>query len=78
MKTLILELPEQADEKKTRTFIAAKLYESGDLSLGQAAQLAGYTKSTFMELLADFGVSIFNYTADDLAQEIAHVKDNHR
>lgn len=32
--------------------LASKLYERGKLTLGQAAELAGYSKETFMQLLA--------------------------
>jgi predicted HTH domain antitoxin len=43
MKEITLLLPEALDfdERQTRRFLAAKLYESGKLSLGQAADMAG-------------------------------------
>lgn len=46
MKTLTIHLPDKFDlsPKETVTLLAAKLYESGKLSLGQAAELAGYSK----------------------------------
>ncbi len=40
--------------------LASKLYEQGKLSLGRAAELARYSKRTFMELLGVYDVSIFN------------------
>jgi len=58
--------------------LAAKLYEKGTLSLGQAADLAGYSKRTFMELLANYNVSVFNYPADDLEKDIANAQNYHR
>ena len=66
MKTLTLQIPDNLDEKEAQTLLAAKLYEKGNLTLGQAAELAGYTKRTFMELLANYDVSIFNYTEEEL------------
>ena len=51
MKTLTLQIPDNLDEKEAKTLLAAKLYEKGSLSLGQAAELAGYSKRSFMELL---------------------------
>ncbi|WP_256005855.1 UPF0175 family protein [Pedobacter deserti] len=39
-------------------FIAAQFYESGKLSLGQAADMARLSKRTFAELLSDYGVSL--------------------
>ena len=77
MKTLTINLPEMVDldDKEARMILASKLYEKGKLSLGQAAELAGYSKQVFMELLADYGVSIFNYSPDALEQDIKNAKD---
>jgi len=47
-----------------------KLYEKGSLTLGQGAELAGYSKRTFMELLANYGVSLMNYPETELENEI--------
>ena len=63
------------DDKEARMILASKLYEKGKLSLGQAAELAGYSKQVFMELLADYAVSIFNYSPDALEQDIKNAKD---
>ncbi len=52
-------------------FIAAKFYESGRLSLGQAAEIAGLSKRTFAELLSDYDVSLINYSVEDLKNELA-------
>jgi predicted HTH domain antitoxin len=51
MKTLTLQISDNLDENEAKTMLAAKLYEKGSLSLGQAAELAGYSKRVFMELL---------------------------
>jgi predicted HTH domain antitoxin len=48
-----------------------------NLPLGQAAELAGYSKATFMELLSNYGVSVFNYPADELDNDIANARDHH-
>ncbi len=79
MKTLILNIPDsfEMNEKETKTFLAAKLYEKGSLSLGQAADLAGYTKRTFMELLGNYDVSIFNYSEEDLEKDILNAQNYH-
>ena len=52
--------------------IAAKLYEEGTLSSGQAAELTGVSKRTFIEMLRKYGVSIFSNDPEDLASEIAN------
>ena len=72
MKATTVEIPADfnLDIRETRRFLAAKLYESGKLSLGQAAELAGLSKPAFAEILGDFGVSLFNYPASDLQHDI--------
>jgi len=77
MKTITLTIPDSLNlnEKETKTFLAAKLYEKGSLSLGQAADLAGYSKRTFMELLGNYDVSIFNLTKEDLEKDIMNATD---
>jgi len=74
--TLQIEIPEglEIDEQEVLMLIASRLYEKGKLSLGEAAELAGYSKITFMELLGDFGVSIFNYSPEELEQDAANAK----
>jgi predicted HTH domain antitoxin len=75
MTTIILEVPDSLAEYQNDTvrFIAAKLYESGKLSLGQAADMAKLTKRTFAELLGDYNVSYINYSADDLKDEFDRI-----
>lgn len=75
MTTITLEVPDSLAEYQNDTvrFIAAKLYESGKLSLGQAADMARLTKRTFAELLGEYGVSFINYSADDLKDELDRI-----
>lgn len=77
MRTITIEISNSLDlnDKEARMVFASKLYEMGKLSLGQAAELAGYSKRTFMELLADYGVSIFNYSPDELDQDLKNAQD---
>ena len=74
MKTLTLQVPDSLtlDPKEAAMLLATRLYERGDLSLGQAAELAGHSKRTFMELLGDYGVSLFNYPPEDIARDAAN------
>jgi predicted HTH domain antitoxin len=76
MKTLTIEIPDSVnlDEKATKLFLAAKLYEDGSLSLGQAADIAGYSKRSFMALLGNYNVSIFNYSETELENDILRLK----
>ncbi|NRF41183.1 UPF0175 family protein [Pedobacter foliorum] len=75
MTTITLEVPDSLAEYHNDTvrFIAAKLFESGKLSLGQAADMARLSKRTFAELLSDYGVSYINYSADDLRDELDRI-----
>jgi predicted HTH domain antitoxin len=75
MSTITLQLPDSLElsSKDTVRFLAAKLYESGRLSLGQAAELAGLSKPTFAEILADYGVSIINYSIDDVMNDAGNI-----
>lgn len=51
---------------------ASKLYEDGKLSDGQAAQMVGLSKRTFIELLGWYGVSVFSNSLSDLHPDIAN------
>lgn len=79
MKTLVLNIPDtiEIEDSEALMAIASRLYEKGKLSLGQAADLAGLSKRAFMEVLADYGVSIFNYSPDDLDKDIRNAKSYH-
>ena len=79
MKSLTLDFPDDIDlnEQEVKTLLAAKLFEKGSLSLGQAAELSGYSKRTFMELLANYGVSVFDLTKDGLEKDILNAKNYH-
>lgn len=79
MTTLTLNLPKtiKFEERELVLILATKLYEQGKLSLGQAAELAGLSKRAFMEILGDYGVSVFNYPADDLDRDLENAKNYH-
>lgn len=74
MQTLTLHLPDSLDmtSKEVTMLLASRLYEQGKLSLGQTAEMAGYSKRTFTELLGDYGVSVFDYSAEDIARDAAN------
>jgi len=74
MRTIHLNIPESVDknDNELTMIIAAKLYEDGTLSSGQAAELAGLSKRSFIELLGKYGVSVFSTSIDDLESDIAN------
>jgi predicted HTH domain antitoxin len=71
MKRIVINIPDNVDisENETKRFLAAKMYESGKLSLGQAAELANTTKIVFAELLSDYNVSLINYPSSDFLRD---------
>lgn len=73
MKKITLNIPESSNlnEKDAKRFLAAKLYEVGKLSLGQAAEMAEMSKVAFAEILKDYEVSLINYPATEIAKDAA-------
>jgi predicted HTH domain antitoxin len=71
MKTISIELPDfvNIEPREIKLVLASKLYEKGTLSLGQAAELAGLSKKAFMEILADYGVTVFNYNPEEIEND---------
>jgi len=72
MTTITLQVPDslEKDYDETVRLIAAKLYEAGKLTLGQAAEMCGMKKWDFPAVLAQFNVSYFQYTAEDVMAEV--------
>ena len=66
MTTLTLQVPDALEREHDETvrLIAAKLYESGKLSLGQAAAMCDMQKWDFAEILINYGVHYFNASAE--------------
>lgn len=81
MQTVSLEIPtstfaalgESPDEfvKEMRIAAAVKWYELGKLSQSKAAEVAGLSRSAFIEALSRFKVSPMQYTEKELAEELA-------
>jgi predicted HTH domain antitoxin len=63
---MTLQVPDALEDNHADTvrFIAAKLYESGKLTLGQAADMAGMKKWDFAEILINYGVHYLDASAD--------------
>ena len=71
-----LHLPPEVPPEEATLLLSLKLFEAGRLSLGKAAELAGYSKRTFMEILAKHGTPVYNYTEEDLEEEFDDVEDD--
>ena len=67
VRTLTLDLPPDVSDDEARQLPAIRLYEERRVSLGKAADLAGYTVAAFLEILAHEGVTTVDHPAEDLA-----------
>jgi predicted nucleic acid-binding protein/predicted HTH domain antitoxin len=67
-----LTIPEDASLKPAElpVYVAAKMYEDGILSAGQAAEMAGLSKRAFIEIMGKYGVSVFSTSVNDLLNDI--------
>jgi len=79
-QTIFLDVPENFElavqvtreelETQIRLMAALKMFELGKISSGKAAELAGMTRVEFIETCGRYNVSVFNYTAEELEQEL--------
>lgn len=53
-----------------RTAAAIKWYENGTLSQSKAAEIADLSRAEFINALNQFNVSPFQYTADEIVDEV--------
>lgn len=84
MKTLTIPYPPevlwalqkepQEFETEARLLLALKLYETGRLSTGLAAQLAGIPRMTFLFLLGQHGLSPFGEEPEELEEDLANAQ----
>lgn len=84
MHTLTIEYPSevlwalQQDpaefESEARLLLALKLYETGKLTTGLAAQVARVPRVTFLFLLGQHGLSPFGETPDELESDLTNAR----
>jgi len=65
-------------ERELRFLVAAKLYELGRITSGRAADVAGMERVDFLNELGAHRISVWNYDADELEQEIEAAQDRAR
>jgi predicted HTH domain antitoxin len=80
MTTITLDLPESVFSalrsdptefaREMRLAAAIQWYETGRISQGKAAEIAGLTRAAFIDALSRAQISPFQYTADELAIEL--------
>jgi predicted HTH domain antitoxin len=69
--------PEELEDQ-VRLMAALKMFELGKLSSGHAAQLAGRTRAEFLEACGRYRISVFNYPAEEAADELQRDLDTLR
>lgn len=70
MVLLSLKEDSHAFARDLRLSGAMKLYELGRLSSGRAAELAGLSRTAFLERTADFRVSALELTSTELQEDV--------
>lgn len=80
MTMIAVDLPEEVQQALNRTqgeigrdvklYAALMLYQLGKLSSGMAAQMAGIPRVEFLQLCGEYGISVFQYTPEELEAEL--------
>lgn len=75
MAEITLKIPGTAEVStfELNMIVASRLFESGKLSSGQAAEMVGLSKRAFIELLGKFGVSVFGYSSVELMADLKNL-----
>jgi predicted HTH domain antitoxin len=66
-----INLPElNIKEEEVKLLLSIKLLEEGLVSLGKAAEIAGFSERAFVEILVHRGVPPLKYSGLDLEKEL--------
>ncbi len=81
MNTVSIDVPDKAypfpetvaDDLGREILVAAvvKWFEIGKVSQGKAAEILGLSRSEFLDLLGSYKVSAWQYTGEELRQELS-------
>ncbi|NHI93716.1 MAG: UPF0175 family protein [Candidatus Lokiarchaeota archaeon] len=70
IKKVIIKIPSEISEKKVKLLIASSLFEEGEITLKQAADLAEISVWDMLHELGKMKISFTNITIEDLKEEI--------
>jgi predicted HTH domain antitoxin len=72
MSVFTVQIPDslKINDFELKMMIASKLFEDGRLSSGQAADIVGISKRSFVELIGKYNVSLFGYDYEELEEDL--------
>jgi len=72
MSVFTVQIPDslKINDFELKMMIASKLFEDGRLSSGQAAEIVGISKRSFVELIGKYNVSLFGYDYEELEEDL--------
>jgi predicted HTH domain antitoxin len=86
MTTISIELPESIFSalrkdpheftQELRLVAAIKWYELGQITQGQAAQIAGLNRAEFINILSRYQVSTFQYTPEEIEADLQSINES--
>ena len=62
--------------KEMEVILAAKLFESGTLTMSEAAKKCGCTIYEFIDILKKYNISVINYPASDLESDVKNARES--
>ena len=65
-------------EHENYLLLTSKLFESGSLTMSEAAKKCGYTVYEFIDLLYKYNISVINYPASDLESDVKNARESIR
>ncbi len=72
MSVFQIQIPDSVkiNDFELKMLIASRLFEEGKLSSGQAAEIVGISKRSFVEILGKYNVSLFGYEYEELEEDL--------
>ncbi len=70
IKNIIIKVPAEISEKKVKIHVAAGLFNEGEITLKQAADLAEIPLWDFLHELGKLNISFTNISVEDLKEEL--------
>ena len=63
-------------DHENNNLLTAKIFESGSLTMSEAAKKCGCTIYEFIDILKKYNISAINYTASDLESDVKNARES--